>query len=91
MEATMKIPLKEMLGSIPGVLGIRLEEEPNYEVSLKEGAFEIRRYDEMVLAQTTVAGTHEQAMDESFEILADYIFGGNHERQTMSMTTPVLQ
>lgn len=87
----MKIPFKEMLGAVPGFVGIRLEEEPEYDVSLKDGHFEIRHYKSMVLAQTTVSGNHEEALDEGFDILATYIFGGNKSAQTMSMTTPVLQ
>jgi hypothetical protein len=87
----MKIPLKELLSAVPGMFGIRLEDEPAFTVEKADGAFEIRHYEKMILAQTHVAGDHDHAVDEGFRVLAGYIFGGNQTKTTMSMTTPVLQ
>lgn len=91
MSSSHKPPFKEMLQAIPGFFGIRLEEEPTYEVVEAIGDVEIRRYQPVTLAQVTVPGPHDQAMDAAFEKLADYIFGGNERRREMSMTTPVVQ
>lgn len=85
----MNIPLSEKLKSIPGVVGIRLEEELPFTLIQEEGGIELRHYDEFVLARTTVSGTYEEATDKAFKKLAEFIFGNNSERLTTSMTTPV--
>lgn len=85
----MNIPLSEMLKSIPGVVGIRLEEELPYDILQKEGEFEIRHYEEFTLAQTSARGTYDQASDVAFKRLANFIFGKNSGNLTTSMTTPV--
>lgn len=87
----MKIPLKEMLGAIPGMVGIRTENEPPYRLIREVGAFQLRRYEAMVVAQTLVEGSRDEAVDEGFRRLAGYIFGDNKPENQMSMTTPVLQ
>lgn len=90
----MHIPLKTYLESIPGFFGIRLEEEPEFEIlrAEDEDGLEIRRYLSTVQAQTFVETvSRDEAVDEGFRRLAGYIFGKNHEAREMSMTTPVLQ
>lgn len=84
-------PVTDMLSSIPGVLGIRLEQEPAHEVIDRVGDVEIRRYAPALLAQVTVPGAHEQALDAAFETLASYIYGENARAEKMHMTTPVWQ
>lgn len=79
MTAT-KLPFTEILKSVPGFFGIRLEEEPKYEVVEHVGPaedIEIRRYAPALLARVTVAGDHDAAVDEGFDRLARYIFGEN--------------
>lgn len=79
MTAT-KLPFTEILKSVPGLFGVRLEEEPRYEVLEHLGedeAIEIRRYAPALLARVTVAGDHDEAVDEGFDRLARYIFGEN--------------
>lgn len=85
----MHIPLTEKLKSIPGAVGIRLEEELPFTLIDKVGDLEIRHYEEFVLARTSVMGTFEEATDKAFKKLAEFIFGKNSERITTSMTTPV--
>ncbi len=88
----MQIPLKTYLESIPGFFGIRLEEEPTYQVITKfDAESEIRRYGPTLHAQTEVEGSHEEAVNEGFRRLASYIFGENHGRKQISMTTPVIE
>jgi hypothetical protein len=89
----MNLPLSEILKSIPGFFGIRLEEQPVYDVVQEAGpdGVEVRRYAPALLAEVTVSGDHDRALDEGFERLARYIFGENEERERMHMTVPVLQ
>ncbi|AMN67774.1 heme-binding protein [Psychrobacter sp. P11G5] len=68
-------------------------EEPDYTVLLQNDNFELRRYDEQLVAQTWVTGDQDAASREGFKILADYIFGNNTapsgESSKISMTAPV--
>ncbi|MGO2341010.1 MAG: SOUL family heme-binding protein [Psychrobacter sp.] len=68
-------------------------EEPDYTVLMQEDDFELRRYDEQLVAQTWVTGDQGAASREGFKTLADYIFGNNTapsgESSKISMTAPV--
>ncbi len=66
-------------------------EEPPFEVSLREGAFEVRDYPAMIAAEVTVGGERGSAVNAGFRLLAGYIFGGNTRRQSIAMTAPVVQ
>ncbi len=66
-------------------------EEPAFVVSMKEGAFEVRNYPALVVAQVTVNGTRDEASNAGFKLLAGYIFGGNTRKQSIAMTAPVVQ
>lgn len=87
----MRPKFADLLKSIPGVFGIRLEEEPKYEVIDKFDDVEIRQYAEALLAQVTVPGEHDEALNKAFTILAGYIYGQNQSEERLSMTSPVLQ
>lgn len=91
MAESVSFPFVEILKSIPGVFGIRLEEEPHYEVVEELGDVEVRRYDPALLAEITVNGPREKALDEAFDRLARYIFGANSKREHLPMTNPVYQ
>lgn len=78
-----------MLKSIPGVIGIRLEDELPYTEIKTAGKLELRHYEKFTLARTTVRGDFKEAADKAFKKLADFIFGKNSARLTTSMTTPV--
>ncbi len=73
------------------VFGIRSEETPQYEVLKSEGGQEIRSYSKYLTAKTVVKGDFKKAQNEAFRILAGYIFGGNQQKQKLSMTAPVVQ
>jgi hypothetical protein len=90
-ESHRSVPLKEILKTIPGFFGIRLEEAPRYEVLYSEDQVEIRKYGPMVLAQVTVDGEYDQYSHRAFRTLADYIFGENSDDEKISMTNPILQ
>ncbi len=56
-----------------------------YEVRLKEGRFELRRYPRLMVARTEMQGR-----DDSFQRLFKFISGENQRSQKIAMTTPVL-
>lgn len=85
----MQVPFKEMLKSIPGAVGIRLEKELPFEVVRKQGELEIKKYPAFTLAQTSAMGSYDEASEVCFKRLAEYIFGNNSEQKTTEMTTPV--
>jgi hypothetical protein len=92
MSERLRIPFVEILKSIPGTFGIRLEEQPKFDVveTLTDGV-EVRRYARALVAEVTVGSDHDDAVDEGFERLARYIFGENAGREVLPMTSPVTQ
>lgn len=91
MSDKMRPKFADILKSIPGFFGIRLEEEPKFTVIDAVDDVEIRRYEEALLAQVTVPGEHDQALNTAFTILAGYIYGQNQSDERLSMTSPVFQ
>lgn len=59
-------------------------EEPDYDVLLRQGDVEFRRYEPYIIAEVTVNGDRE-----AFRVLAGYIFGDNQSNEKMQMTAPV--
>ncbi len=75
-----------------GYFSVRNVEEPAYTVVRDEGTYEIRLYEPMVIAETTVESTsYRDALNEGFRRLADYIFGNNAATESLAMTVPVQQ
>jgi hypothetical protein len=66
-------------------------EEPRYEVKKEYGQFEVREYGSTLVAQTEVNESFENAGNQAFRVLADYIFGNNVSKTKMEMTAPVTQ
>jgi hypothetical protein len=66
-------------------------EEPAFRRVLNDGAFEVRDYPALVVAEVTVSGDQTEAASKGFRLLAGYIFGGNKRRQSIAMTAPVSQ
>lgn len=69
-------------------------EEPKFDLIEKSGDFELRLYKPMVVAETYVDGSLNEASSAGFRLIAGYIFGGNKSRQNSSpekiaMTAPV--
>lgn len=68
-------------------------EEPKYTVLSQADEFELRRYDEQLVAQTWVSGDQDTASRKGFKVLADYIFGNNTApsggSSKIDMTAPV--
>ncbi len=65
-------------------------EEQKYNVILKEGDFEVRFYPSATIATiSSSAKTYKELSGPGFRKLAGYIFGGNQEKVSISMTAPV--
>lgn len=66
-------------------------EEPAFTVLEKKDGYEIREYAAYVIAKTTVTGNYDEATNQGFRIIADYIFGNNTKKENIAMTAPVLE
>lgn len=69
-------------------------EHPAYKVIRQDGDFEIREYQSMIVAETTVSGSLDSAGDDGFRAIAGYIFGANTTKgksssEKIAMTAPV--
>lgn len=82
------------LESLVGVVGIRLYEEPRFDIvgSLKNG-IEIRRYGPRLAAEVELGETGDARRDEAFGLLFAYISGANRTsalaNHRVAMTVPV--
>lgn len=63
---------------------------PSYSVVEKRHGYEVRLYQPYITARVEVGGTYDEALNEGFKILADYIFGNNTKQTSLSMTAPVI-
>ena len=77
-----------ILWSIGGYFSSNVE-QAEYSVLKKAGGYEIREYTKHIVAQTTVDGSYDEALNKGFRIIAGYIFGGNAKKQSIAMTAPV--
>jgi len=66
-------------------------EEPAYSVLEAKDGYEIRYYEPYIIAKTKVSGDYQQALNQGFTKIADYIFGNNTSQTKIAMTTPVLE
>eukprot|EP00959_Pyramimonas_sp_CCMP1952_P033420 701552-Pyramimonas_sp.AAC.1 len=64
-----------------------------YKVLSKGQGYEIRQVEAYTVAEVTMDGKpfDFQASGKAFNVLADYLFGGNVQSEAMAMTTPVVQ
>jgi hypothetical protein len=70
---------------------VRRVEEPQFTLVEQSGAFELRDYPAMLVAEATVKGERKLAINEGFRVIADYIFGNNIAAEKVAMTAPVTQ
>ena len=66
-------------------------EQPPYTVEKKDGAYEVRHYPPMVLAEVLLEGDREEAANQGFRLLFGYISGQNATGEKLAMTIPVFQ
>lgn len=64
-------------------------EEPDYTVLQSTPDYEIRHYEEYIVAEVDIGLSMSDASGNAFQILAGYIFGDNGDREKMNMTAPV--
>ncbi len=68
-------------------------EEPSYNLILSQEPFELRDYDEFIVAETYLNGSFDTASRKGFRRVASYIFGGNigldGKSEKIQMTAPV--
>lgn len=91
LKEHLEVPFNEMLKTIPGLVGIRLGEEPTYTLMKSEGVFEIRKYDPMTVASVIIRGEYEAALEEGFIKLADYIFGKNTQEYQVRTNSSLIK
>jgi hypothetical protein len=66
-------------------------ESPKYKILRKDNRFEIREYEDYIVAEVEVDGDFGSALQKGFRILAEYIFGGNTAKSQIAMTAPVTE
>jgi hypothetical protein len=64
-------------------------ETPGHETIESDGAFEIRRYPALTVAQTRQPGSRDRALGNGFGLLADYIFAESRDGEEIAATAPV--
>lgn len=79
-----------LLWSVWGYFASRVENTP-YSVIESKKEYEVRLYPAHIVAQTTVKGTYKEALNQGFHIIAGYIFGGNTKKESIAMTSPVVE
>jgi hypothetical protein len=65
--------------------------EPPFKLEQRQGGFEVRQYEPMIVAEVTVEGRRGEAANRGFRLLANYIFGDNAPKAKIAMTAPVIQ
>ena len=76
--------------SLVGYFSSRVE-SADYTVLSSQNGYEVRLYPAHIVAQTTVKGSYTEALTQGFRIVAGYIFGGNTKKESISMTSPVIE
>jgi hypothetical protein len=66
-------------------------EIPAYKVVQQDGAFEIRDYPAVIVAEVTTRGDRRGSVNAGFRPLANYIFAKERQGDTIAMTAPVTQ
>jgi DNA gyrase inhibitor GyrI len=63
-----------------------------YKVLKIDGKIELREYPAHIIATTEVTSSdYNNATNQGFSLIADYIFGNNLKRDKVAMTSPVIQ
>ena len=75
--------------SVAGYFGSNVE-QAKYSTLEKKKGYEIREYPAHIVAQTSVQGSYKDSLNQGFDILAAYIFGGNTKKENIAMTAPVV-
>ena len=80
------------LASACSVFGIRSGyEEAAHTVLVEDEPFEVRQYEDALIARTVTEGEYGEAGNAAFRRLGGYIFGDNVSQESIAMTTPEFQ
>jgi DNA gyrase inhibitor GyrI len=66
-------------------------ETPRYATVLQDGAFEVRDYPPLVVAEVRRLGGRQESLSQGFGPLARYIFAKERAGERIAMTAPVIQ
>lgn len=91
MHSSIKIILISIILLIAGGRIAMAIEEAKYTVVKKDGVFELREYEDYILAETIISGDMENASRQAFRLLFNYIAGDNRSQTKVAMTAPVSQ
>jgi hypothetical protein len=72
-----------------GYLLLSKDKEPGFDTVERDGAFSVRDYPRLLVAETVAEGLRESALSRGFLALADYISGA-HGGRRIPMSVPVL-
>jgi hypothetical protein len=73
-----------------GTITSNVEQAP-YTIVESHDSIEIRQYAPIIVAQVEISGERQEAINQGFKILANYIFGENTASEKVAMTAPVIQ
>jgi hypothetical protein len=94
MQLNPKLVGAGVAAAIAAGLGYALlsaqEDEAEFRTLEREGAFSVRDYPRLLVAETVSLGMRESALARGFLALADYICGKDRAGQRIPMTVPVL-
>ncbi len=79
-----------LLQSGCSLLGIRTADEAEYTILEDQGHFQVREYAALVVAETIVDTSFDEAGNIAFKRLFGYISGANEAEQEIAMTSPVV-
>jgi hypothetical protein len=79
-----------LLQSGCSLVGIRSTAEPAYSVLQSDEPFEVREYETLVIAETLVDASFDDAGGIAFRRLFGYISGDNEAASKIAMTAPVM-
>lgn len=66
-------------------------DEPNFTLIRDDGAFQLRQYAPIVVAEVVHTGDRRSALNAGFRRLAAYIFAEDRPGEKIAMTSPVMQ
>lgn len=72
------------------LVGIRSTAEPGYSLLQQDELFEVREYDQLVVAETVVDASFDDAGGIAFRRLFAYLSGDNQSAAEIAMTAPVM-
>lgn len=86
------------IAALVGIIGLLIfvyliqnVEQPDYQVVLQDGDFELRDYPPLVVAEVSGSGSRQQSLSSGFDPLARYIFAKERGGERIAMTAPVQQ